>query len=80
MSYDKVEVVYNEFKSVIQQRIVVEQVLPIPPEQIQEAKDLHALAQVDYIYEPSIGEIINALLPKHLAFPNVAHFTGIQHV
>jgi F-type H+-transporting ATPase subunit gamma len=66
--YDKVEVVYNEFKSVIQQRIVIEQVLPIPPKQIQEAKDLHALAQVDYIYEPSIGEIINALLPKHLAF------------
>jgi F-type H+-transporting ATPase subunit gamma len=66
--FDKVEVVYNEFKSVIRQQIVVEQVLPIPPEQIQEAKDLHALAQVDYIYEPSISEIIDALLPKHLAF------------
>ena len=66
--YDKVEVVYNEFKSVIQQRIVVEQVLPILPEQIQETKDLHALAQVDYIYEPSIIEIIDILLPKHLSF------------
>ncbi len=66
--YDKVEVVYNEFKSVIQQRIIVEQVLPIPPEQIQETKDLHALAQVDYIYEPSIREIIDVLLPKHLNF------------
>jgi F-type H+-transporting ATPase subunit gamma len=66
--FDKVEVVYNEFKSVIHQRIVVEQVLPIPPEQIQEAKDLHALAQVDYIYEPSINEMIDVLLPKHLAF------------
>jgi F-type H+-transporting ATPase subunit gamma len=66
--YDKVEVVYNEFKSVIQQRIVVEQVLPIPPEQIQETKDLRALAQVDYIYEPSISEIIDVLLPKHLNF------------
>jgi F-type H+-transporting ATPase subunit gamma len=66
--YDKVEVVYNEFKSVIQQRIVVEQVLPIPPEQIHETKDLHALAQVDYIYEPSISDIIDVLLPKHLNF------------
>lgn len=66
--YDKVEVVYNEFKSVIQQRIVVEQVLPIPPEQIQETKDLHTLAQVDYIYEPSIREIIDVLLPIHLNF------------
>jgi len=66
--YDKVEVVYNEFKSVIQQRIVVEQVLPIPPEQIQEAGDSRSLAQVDYIYEPSISDMINVLLPKHLVF------------
>jgi len=66
--YDKVEVVYNEFKSVIQQRIVVEQVLPIPPEQIQENEDSRSLAQVDYIYEPSISDMINVLLPKHLVF------------
>ena len=66
--FDRVEVIYNEFKSVIQQRIVVEQVLPIPPEQIQKTKDVRALAQVDYIYEPSSNEIINLLLPKHLNF------------
>jgi F-type H+-transporting ATPase subunit gamma len=66
--FDKVEIIYNEFKSVIQQRIVVEQILPIPPEQIQKAKDIHTLAQVDYIYEPSSNEIINVLLPKHLNF------------
>jgi F-type H+-transporting ATPase subunit gamma len=65
---DKVEVIYNEFKSVIQQRVVVDQILPIPPEHIQKTKDLHTLAQVDYIYEPSINEIINVLLPKHLNF------------
>ena len=66
--FDKVEIIYNEFKSVIQQRIIVEQILPIPPEQIQKTKDIHALAQVDYIYEPSSIEIINVLLPKHLNF------------
>jgi F-type H+-transporting ATPase subunit gamma len=66
--FDKVEVIYNEFKSVIQQRIVVEQLLPIPPEQFLKTKDLHALAQVDYIYEPSSFEILNVLLPKHLNF------------
>jgi F-type H+-transporting ATPase subunit gamma len=66
--FDKVEVVYNEFKSVIQQRIVIEQVLPIPPEQIQKTMDLRTLAQVDYIYEPSASYIINELLPKHLNF------------
>jgi F-type H+-transporting ATPase subunit gamma len=66
--YDKVEVIYNEFKSVIQQRIVYEQILPIPPEKIQKTKDIHDLAQVDYIYEPSSSDIMNALLPKHLNF------------
>ena len=30
--FDRVEIIYNEFKSVVQQRIVVEQLLPIPPE------------------------------------------------
>ncbi|MCX6120620.1 MAG: ATP synthase F1 subunit gamma [Ignavibacteriales bacterium] len=66
--FDKVEVIYNEFKSVIQQRIIVEQILPIPPEQIQKTNDIHALAQVDYIFEPSSSEIIDVLLPKHLNF------------
>lgn len=66
--FDKVEVIYNEFKSVIQQRVVVDQILPIPPEQIQKTKDIHMLAQVDYIYEPSSNEIINVLLSKHLNF------------
>jgi F-type H+-transporting ATPase subunit gamma len=62
--YDKAVIVYNEFKSVIQQRIVIEQLLPIPPE---EAKpDDHA--RVEYIYEPSSKEIIDSLIPKHLNF------------
>jgi F-type H+-transporting ATPase subunit gamma len=66
--FDKVEVIYNEFKSVIQQRIVIEQLLPIPPEEIQPSKDLKGLSQVDYIYEPSSAEIVNALVPRHLNF------------
>jgi F-type H+-transporting ATPase subunit gamma len=66
--FDKVEVIYNEFKSVIQQRIVVEQLLPIPPEETQPSKDLKGLSQVDYIYEPSSTEIVNALVPRHLNF------------
>jgi F-type H+-transporting ATPase subunit gamma len=67
-SFDRVEVVYNEFKNVIQQRVVVEQLLPIIPEEIKKGPDLHSLADVDYIYEPSSGEIIDALIPKHLFF------------
>jgi F-type H+-transporting ATPase subunit gamma len=66
--YDKVEVIYNEFKSVIQQRVVIEQLLPIPPEQLQKGTGLKSLSQVEYIYEPSSKEIVEALLPKHLNF------------
>ena len=66
--FDKVEVIYNEFKSVIQQRIVVEQLLPIPPEELQPSKDLKGLSQVDYIYEPSSTELVNTLVPRHLNF------------
>lgn len=64
--FDKVEMIYNEFKSVIQQRIVVEQLLPIPPEEIEQKGSLKALSQVEYIYEPSSEEIINALIPRHI--------------
>lgn len=66
--FDLVVVIYNEFKSVIQQRIIVEQLLPIPPEETAPPHDLKSLAQVEYIYEPSSAEIINALVPHHLNF------------
>jgi F-type H+-transporting ATPase subunit gamma len=58
---DQVFLVYNEFKSVIQQRIVVERLLPI---------ERHALrpqeAALDYVYEPSPQQIFATLLPKHV--------------
>ncbi len=66
--YDKVEILYNEFKSVMQQRVVIEQLLPIPPEQLPRTEDLHTHAQVDYIYEPSCSEILDLLLPKHINY------------
>lgn len=67
--YDKVEIIHNEFKSVIQQKIVIEQILPIPSEEIKGA-DLQKEnnISVDYIYEPSSRQLIDALTPKHLNF------------
>jgi F-type H+-transporting ATPase subunit gamma len=65
---DRVVVLYNEFKSVIQQRIVSEQLLPVPPEQIEGAEPSLVQSQVDYIYEPSGEAIINALVPRHLSY------------
>jgi F-type H+-transporting ATPase subunit gamma len=59
--YDKVEIVYNEFKNVATQILRVEQFLPIlPPTQDNTA------SQVDYIYQPGQEEIITGLIPKSL--------------
>jgi F-type H+-transporting ATPase subunit gamma len=62
-TYDKVIIIYNEFKSIIQQKIVTEQFLPIPVKLTSEKED-HILP--NYIYEPSQEFIFNYLLPKHL--------------
>jgi F-type H+-transporting ATPase subunit gamma len=67
--YDLVEVVYNEFKSVIQQRVRSEQLLPLPAEVVEEQQGAHHYHQlVDYIYEPSEVELMEYLVPKHLNF------------
>jgi F-type H+-transporting ATPase subunit gamma len=59
---DRVVVVYNEFRSIIQQKTVVEQLLPITPF----AEENHEVKAAEYIYEPDKSGIINSLLPKHL--------------
>jgi F-type H+-transporting ATPase subunit gamma len=58
---DQVFIIYNEFKSVIQQRVVVERLLPI--ERLAFDPKEPAL---DYIYEPSPERIFAQLLPKHV--------------
>ncbi len=67
-SIDQVVVLYNEFKSVMQQRIVSEQLLPVPPEQMGDESASSGVAQVEYIYEPSGEAIINTLVPRHLSY------------
>ncbi len=58
---DEVQLVYNEFKSVATQRVVVERLLPIEP--LPPPKDL---AAIDFIYEPSPQAVLEGLLPKHV--------------
>ncbi len=61
--YDKILVVYNEFKSVIQQNLKIEQLLPIKPFKDEE---IISNKTVEYIYEPDEASIIHSLLPRHL--------------
>lgn len=60
--YDKVDVIYNEFKSVARQSVAHEQILPIP----RVEKEQVGQKNVEYIFEPSRDEFLSALLPKHL--------------
>lgn len=60
--YDKVEIVYNEFKNVATQILRAEQFLPIVPP----ADTTSSGTQIDYIYQPDQEEIITGLIPKSL--------------
>ena len=59
---DEVYLLYNEFKSVIQQKVTLEKLLPVEPP--EEADPF--MAAVDYLYEPSPEAILGSLLPKHV--------------
>ena len=57
-----VHLVYNEFKSVMSQRIVVERLLPIA----RLEGETQAGPTADYLYEPAPEEIFRDLLPRHV--------------
>ena len=58
---DQVFLVYNEFKSVIQQRIVVDRLLPVEHAAIRPEEPV-----LDYVYEPDPAGIFAAMVPKHV--------------
>ena len=71
---DRVMLVYNEFRSVMTQRVVVDQLLPIVKDEVNAPGSEVApvppggdpRAQVDYLYEPGPLEIFNQLLPRYV--------------
>jgi F-type H+-transporting ATPase subunit gamma len=63
-SVDSAYLVYNEFKSILQQRVVIERLLPIP--RLEGFDALDSAARVDYLYEPSPQAIFERLLPRHV--------------
>lgn len=60
--FDKVELVYNEFKNVATQIVRVEQYLPILPPETPDA----GTKVVDYIYQPNQDDILTSLIPQSL--------------
>jgi F-type H+-transporting ATPase subunit gamma len=62
---DRVMLIYNEFKSVMSQRVVVDQLLPIVSADV-DGGAVTIEDQIDYLYEPSPQEIFNQLLPRYV--------------
>jgi F-type H+-transporting ATPase subunit gamma len=61
--FDAVYVIYNEFKSVIAQRVTLDRLLPLPRHVVE-----GEAPAIDYLYEPGPEQILSDLLPKHLEF------------
>jgi F-type H+-transporting ATPase subunit gamma len=59
--YDKIELVYNQFKNAATQIVQIEQFLPLAP-----IKSDVPASNGDYIFEPSKEEIVLTLIPKSL--------------
>lgn len=59
--YDKIEIVYNEFKNVATQILRVEEFLPIMP-----AATKGKSTEIDYIFQPDREEIVTGIIPKSL--------------
>ncbi|WP_026977221.1 ATP synthase F1 subunit gamma [Flavobacterium tegetincola] len=59
--YDRIELVYNQFKNAATQIVMTEQFLPLAP-----IVTTAAATNVDYLYEPEKEEILLTLIPKSL--------------
>jgi len=58
---DQIWLVYNEFKSVVQQRVIMEPILPI-----QRLENPDDTSRLDYLYDEPPAEIFSNLLPRHV--------------
>ena len=60
-SYDRIELVYNQFKNAAVQILTTEQFLPVEMEE-----NMEETTNYDFIYEPSKENIIQELIPRSL--------------
>lgn len=63
--YDRIDIVYNQFKNAATQRLVVEQFLPIAPQEAVTATG-PVKVEADYLFEPGKETIVRELIPKTL--------------
>ena len=61
---DKVFIIFNEFRSVISQRVVVEQILPVSRAEVEAPEAGQPQTFIEYVYEQPPAEIFGRLLPR----------------
>jgi F-type H+-transporting ATPase subunit gamma len=64
-TFDELYVVYNEFKSAIQQRVIVEKLFPIDLAAEFGTVQAEGTTGGSYLYEPDETELLSVLVPKH---------------
>lgn len=64
-AYDKVIVLFNSFKTVMAQDVTFQQLLPVVPP-VAEETPVTDDVQVEYIYEPTVQELMGEILPKNI--------------
>ncbi len=62
--YDRIEIVYNQFKNAATQELVIEQFLPVRP--VDKIEGNHKETPIYYLFEPSKEELVRELIPKSL--------------
>ena len=79
-TFDELYVIYNEFKSAIQQRVIVEKLFPV--DAIGESSEAGPSMGGSYLYEPDEDELLAALLPKNFqvqAFRVLLESSAAEH-
>ncbi len=74
---DEVHMIYGRFQSAMTQTPVVEQLLPVTPEEGGKSEET-----VDFIFEPSSDALLDALIPKYVAsqlFKGVLETAASEH-
>lgn len=64
-SFDELHIVYNEFKSAIQQRVIVEKLFPIDVVAEFGTAQAEGTTGGSYLYEPDEADLLNVFVPKH---------------
>jgi F-type H+-transporting ATPase subunit gamma len=64
-TFDELHIVYNEFKSAIQQRVIVEKLFPIDAVAEFGVTQAEGTTGGSYLYEPSEADLLNVFIPKH---------------